>query len=375
MNILKKVSTCILTGTMILSGMTSVVFADETRINTDHNTYYIGNIEYNEDGTQVDPSHVCNMHVDTPSTDDPNKEPTPTPEEPSEPVTPNPDDSKKDEPSETPDIPKDDNSNTSSTPSTDDKKQETSTGDITIIPDESQKNNDNSQTTTPSDAWYHPADTGSNGYIGEVHSALKYENYITGDWTPFMVAGNPFGQKQCTYFAWSRFYQVYGYDSGARGNGKTNAYEVFRTHRDKFDLSNTPSGGAVFSAEANTLYPEYGHVGFIEAFDGNNLWIAEGNVKINGSSGNIWIHRMTWSAFKAMYPDVVFAVPKASVLESSIVSTLYLNSSNTSINTKENKTANKLEYKNTKRKNTIYSEDGKKLKQYKFKAKAKETKV
>ena len=54
MHSLNKLSACILTGTLILSGMTSTVKADETRINTDHNTYYIGNVEYNEDGTIVD---------------------------------------------------------------------------------------------------------------------------------------------------------------------------------------------------------------------------------------------------------------------------------------------------------------------------------
>ena len=61
MHTLNKLSACILTGTLILSGMTSTVKADETRINTDHNTYYIGNVEYNEDGTIVDAGHVCNM--------------------------------------------------------------------------------------------------------------------------------------------------------------------------------------------------------------------------------------------------------------------------------------------------------------------------
>ncbi len=82
---------------------------------------------------------------------------------------------------------------------------------------------------------------------------------------------------QCTYYAWSRFYQVYGFSSGAFGNGKDNAREIVAAHPDKFTLSNMPSGGAVFSAQANTLYPEFGHVGFVEAFDGTNLWISEGN--------------------------------------------------------------------------------------------------
>ena len=103
----------------------------------------------------------------------------------------------------------------------------------------------------------------------------------------------------------------------------------------------------MFSAQANTLYPQYGHVGFVEAFDGTNLWISEGNYTLsNGDNGYIHIYRTTLQAFKAMYPDVVFAVPNGSVLESSLLSDL-----------------------------SLYSMDGEKIQQYKFKAEAKETEV
>lgn len=90
---LNKLSACILTGTLILSGITSTVKADENMIFTDHNTYYIGNVEYNEDGTIVEASHVCNMQVHTPPTTDGNDTdvtPDPEPSEPTEPVTPTP---------------------------------------------------------------------------------------------------------------------------------------------------------------------------------------------------------------------------------------------------------------------------------------------
>ena len=93
MHTLNKLSACILTGTLILSGMTSTVKADENMIYTDHHTYYIGNVEYNEDGTIVDASHVCNMQVETPPTTDGNDTevtPDPEPSEPTEPVTPAP---------------------------------------------------------------------------------------------------------------------------------------------------------------------------------------------------------------------------------------------------------------------------------------------
>ena len=124
MHILNKLSACILTGTLILSGMTSTVKAvkaDENMIFTDHNTYYIGNVEYNEDGTIVDASHVCNMQVETPPTTDGNDTevtPDPEPSDPTEPVAPTP----------VPQPPKEDSSTATD-------KKEPSIGDITILPE------------------------------------------------------------------------------------------------------------------------------------------------------------------------------------------------------------------------------------------------
>lgn len=372
MHTLNKLSTCILTGTLILSGMTSTVKADENRINTDHNTYYIGNVEYNEDGTMVDASHACNMQVETPPTTDGNDTevtPDPEPSEPTEPVTP--------APTPEPQPPKEDGSTTdkpdTSNPDNTNQtegaqkpdKPETSTGSITIIPDENEGNEKVDISTNQIVA---------TGYISSVKNALKYESLLTKDWSKFILAGNPFALPQCTYYAWSRFYQVYGFSSGAFGNGKDNAREIVAVHGDKFSLSSTPSGGAVFSAQANTLYPQYGHVGFVEAFDGTNLWISEGNYTLsNGDNGYIHIYRTTFQAFKAMYPDVVFAVPNGSVLENSLLSDLSLYSMGSGLNVTNTSTddskvnVKKLKYKNTKRKNTIYYENGAKIQQYKFK--------
>ena len=354
MHTLNKLSACILTGTLILSGMTSTVKADETRINTDHNTYYIGNVEYNEDGTIVDASHVCNMQVETPPTTDGNDTevtPDPEPSEPTEPVTPAP--TPEPQPpkedggtTDKPDISNPDNTNQTEgieKPG----KPETSTGTITIIPDENEGNEKVDVSTNQ---------TVSTGYISSVKNALKYESLLTKDWSKFILVGNPFAMPQCTYYAWSRFYQVYGFSSGAFGNGKDNAREIVAVHSDKFSLSSTPSGGAVFSAQANTLYPQFGHVGFVEAFDGTNLWISEGNYTLsNGDNGYIHIYRTTFQAFKAMYPDVVFAVPNGSVLENSLLSDLSLYSMDSGLNvtnTADDSKVNvkKLKYKNTKRK-------------------------
>lgn len=354
-NVLNKLSACILIGTLILSGMTSTVKADETRINTDHNTYYIGSVEYNEDGTVVDASHVCNMHVETPPTTDGNDTevtPDPEPSEPTEPVSPTP----------VPQPPKEDGSTATD-------KKEPSIGGITILPEP--------DVPDTNDGTNDIINAPSEGYISSVKNALKYESLLTKDWSKFILLGNPFAMPQCTYYAWSRFYQVYGFSSGAFGNGKDNAREIVAVHGDKFSLSSTPSGGAVFSAQANTRYPEFGHVGFVEAFDGTNLWISEGNYTLsNGDNGYIHVYRTTLQAFKAMYPDVVFAVPNGSVLESSLLSDLSLYSMDNNLKvtnasaeiTNENANGKKLKYKNTKRKNTIYYENGEKIQQYKFKS-------
>lgn len=351
MHTLNKLSACILTGTLILSGMTSTVKADENVIYTDHNTYYIGNVEYNEDGMKVEASHICNMQVETPPTTDGNDTevtPDPEPSEPTEPVTPTP----------VPQPPKEDGSTAID-------KKEPSIGDITILPEPS--------VPDTNDGTNDIINTPSEGYISSVKNALKYESLLTKDWSKFILVGNPFAMPQCTYYAWSRFYQVYGFSSGAFGNGKDNAREIVAVHGDKFSLSSTPSGGAVFSAQANTRYTEFGHVGFVEAFDGTNLWISEGNYKVNGKEGYIHIYRTTFQAFKAMYPDVVFAVPNGSVLENSLLSDLSLYSMDSGLNVTNTSADNskvnvkKLKYKNTKRKNTIYYENGEKIQQYKFK--------
>lgn len=347
---INKLSAYILTGTLILSGMTSTVKADENMIYTDHHTYYIGSVEYNEDGTIVEGSHVCNMQVETPPATDGNDTevtPDPEPSEPTEPVTP-----------PEPQPPKEDGSTATD-------KKEPSIGDITILPEPN--------VPDTNDGANDIINTPSEGYISSVKNALKYESLLTKDWSKFILVGNPFAMPQCTYYAWSRFYQVYGFSSGAFGNGKDNAREIVAVHGDKFSLSSTPSGGAVFSAQANTRYPEFGHVGFIEAFDGTNLWISEGNYKVNGKEGYIHIYRTTFQAFKAMYPDVVFAVPNGSVLENSLLSDLSLYSMDSGLNVTntsgDNSKVNvkKLKYKNTKRKNTIYYENGEKIQQYKFK--------
>lgn len=187
-------------------------------------------------------------------------------------------------------------------------------------PVEQPKKEDIQQNSYSTSTWYHPVDLVDLGYVGETKDAIKLDNFVTHNYENFLLPNNPFQTGQCTWFAWSRFYQVYGFDSGARGNGKTNAAEIVKAHPDLFKLSSTPSAGSVFSMEKNTLIPKCGHVGFVEAFDGDYLWISEGNVSFSDTdTGNIWIHKVKWTDFKKQYPDVVFAVPDKDEMDESDV--------------------------------------------------------
>ncbi|GEM_PF-5538949 len=154
--------------------------------------------------------------------------------------------------------------------------------------------------------------TGDFGFTGEVDDPIIEDSAVSKDYSLFSGNGNPFAVPQCTWFAWARFYQVYGYDSGARGNGEANAREIVAANPGKFQMSDSPAPGAVFSIPpyGGSGITVYGHVGFVEAFDGENIWISEGNVTLPGyGSGNMWFHKENWASYKARYPGIEFAVP------------------------------------------------------------------
>lgn len=90
------------------------------------------------------------------------------------------------------------------------------------------------------------------------------------------TSSNPFYPHcsgQCTWFAWGRFYEIYGYDPGFRGNGATCANELQNKHPEFFVISKKPKAGAVFSTGNNT----YGHVGIVIDVDGDTIIVQEGN--------------------------------------------------------------------------------------------------
>ena len=83
----------------------------------------------------------------------------------------------------------------------------------------------------------------------------------------------PHCSGQCTWFAWGRFYEIYGYDPGFRNNGSFCAKELQSAHPESFEISKKPKAGAVFSTSKNT----YGHVGIVIDVQGDTIIVQEGN--------------------------------------------------------------------------------------------------
>lgn len=124
---------------------------------------------------------------------------------------------------------------------------------------------------------------------------------------------NPYSRAnlygQCTWFAWGRFYEIYGYSPGFIGDGWKCVDQLLQTHPDKFIKSNKPAVGAVFSCIGRN------HVGIVIGWDGTNITIQEGN--LDGVTNTFvdakkdW-HTATYSLeqFRAKCKGVVFAIPK-----------------------------------------------------------------
>ena len=156
---------------------------------------------------------------------------------------------------------------------------------------------------------YSTGSFGSFGFNGSVKDPIKVDDQRSTDYSIMNVPGNPFAVPQCTWFAWARYYQVYGYDSGARGNGNQNAREIVNAHPDKFQMSSSPAPGAIFSIYSGPyILPQYGHVGFVEAVEGDTMWVSEGNVTLDGRTGVMWFHKVSISQWASQY-NIEYAVP------------------------------------------------------------------
>lgn len=132
------------------------------------------------------------------------------------------------------------------------------------------------------------------------------------------VSENPYSMSglygQCTWFAWGRFYEIYGYSPGFTGNGNQCARQLLNAHGDKFYESTTPVPGAVFS---QGLGEKYGHVGIVLAVDEANdtITIQDGNY--NGTTDSFAVAQSDWgtrtmslSEFCAKRGGAIFACPR-----------------------------------------------------------------
>ena len=127
------------------------------------------------------------------------------------------------------------------------------------------------------------------------------------------VTKNPYARiglyGQCTWFAWGRFYELYGYDPGFTGNGWDCVDELLTSHRDKFERADTPKAGAVFSGIGKN------HVGIVLKVDGENITIQDGNY--DGKTNTFEEAKTDWhtntytlSELRRRYGGIVFANPK-----------------------------------------------------------------
>ena len=127
------------------------------------------------------------------------------------------------------------------------------------------------------------------------------------------ITKNPYARAglygQCTWFAWGRFYELYGYDPGFTGNGWDCVYELLKAHPDKFERSTTPKAGAVFSGIGKN------HVGIVLKVDGNNITIQDGNY--DGITNTFEDAKKDWQTntytldyYRSRMGGIVFANPK-----------------------------------------------------------------
>lgn len=127
------------------------------------------------------------------------------------------------------------------------------------------------------------------------------------------VIKNPYAQVnlygQCTWFAWGRFYEIYGYSPGFTGDGWKCSQQLVNTHPDKFELSSTPKIGSIYSCIGRN------HVGFVIGWDGENITIQEGN--LDGNTNAFTEAKRDWrtvtcdiDTFRRICDGVIFANKK-----------------------------------------------------------------
>lgn len=153
------------------------------------------------------------------------------------------------------------------------------------------------------------------GSLNESNMSPNFDNYEA--W----VSENPYANVglygQCTWFAWGRFYEIYGYSPGFTGNGNQCARQLLNAHGDKFYESTTPVPGAVFS---QGIGERYGHVGIVLAVDEANDTITYQDGNYNGQTDSFSGAQSDWrtqtvslSEFCSKRGGAIFACPKGGV--------------------------------------------------------------
>lgn len=157
------------------------------------------------------------------------------------------------------------------------------------------------------------------GGDGSIEGNPNFENAAAWKAPSNPYAPNYYGQ--CTWFAWGRFYEIYGYSPGFTGYGYQCAEQTYNAHPDKFtDPRNTkfPVAGAVGSSDY-----AHNHVFIVTGVEGNKITIQEGN--LSQEHGDNYKHYVpdswgyaikdwqtvtyTIDQLRGLYGDVRFANP------------------------------------------------------------------
>ena len=132
--------------------------------------------------------------------------------------------------------------------------------------------------------------------------------------TDAWLTKNPYAQAglygQCSWFAWGRFYEIYGFSPGFTGNGYSCVAQLLATHPDKFEFSLIPKVGAVGSSDV-----AHNHVWIVVGVEGEKITIQEGN--LNGKTDSFEVAKSDWhtvtyslSQLRSIYGNISFANPK-----------------------------------------------------------------
>lgn len=162
------------------------------------------------------------------------------------------------------------------------------------------------------------AELGTSGYGDPkyVDHVLRYVGFGFGDFreTPDFSNdaawgyNNPYTRSnlcgQCTWFAWGRFYEIYGWGPSWTADGSD--WVNYLVTYNGFQRSNLPSAGAVFSGIG------VNHVGIIIAVEGNNVTVQEGNLdgitnSCTAAKTDWWTKTYTLDTLRNIYGGVEFA--------------------------------------------------------------------